>query len=54
MNWEFEGNRCKLLYLEYTDNEVLLYSTGNYSQPERDHHGKEYFKKNVYMYIIYV
>ena len=27
MDW---ANRCKLLHLEWIDNEVLLYSTGNY------------------------
>ena len=29
MDWEF---RVKLLHLEWVDNEVLLYSTGNYVQ----------------------
>ena len=32
MDWEFEVSRCKLLYLEWTSNEVLLCSTGNYIQ----------------------
>ena len=32
MDWEFEVRRCKLLYLEWISNEVLLYSTGNYIQ----------------------
>ena len=31
MDWEFGVGRCKLLHLEWTDNNVLLYSTGNYS-----------------------
>ena len=30
MDWEFWGNKCKLPHLEWIDNEVLLYSTGNY------------------------
>ena len=30
MDWEFGINRCKLLYIEWINNEVLLYSTGNY------------------------
>ena len=30
MKREFEVGRCKLLYLEWISNEVLLYSTGNY------------------------
>ena len=32
MDWEFRGCRCKLLPLEWINNEVLLYSTGNYIQ----------------------
>ena len=28
--WEFETGRCKLLYIEWINNKVLLYSTGNY------------------------
>ena len=30
MDWEFGVNRCKLFPLEWTSNENLLYSTGNY------------------------
>ena len=30
MDWEFEISKCKLLYLEWISNEILLYSTGNY------------------------
>ncbi|MFX3962376.1 hypothetical protein ACJBXP_10770, partial [Streptococcus suis] len=29
-DWEFGINRCKLLPLEWTGNEILLCSTGNY------------------------
>ena len=32
------GSRCKLLHSEWISNEVLLYSTGNYSQPLRIEH----------------
>ena len=32
MDWEFAVSRCKLLHLEWINNEVLLYSTGNYIQ----------------------
>ena len=32
MDWEFRVNRCKLLYLEWIDNEVLLHSTRNFVQ----------------------
>ena len=30
MHWEFWVNRYKLLHLEWINNKVLLYSTGNY------------------------
>ena len=32
MDGEFGINRCKLLHLKWISNEMLLYSTGNYSQ----------------------
>ena len=31
-DWEFGVGRCKLLHLEWINNKVLLYSTGNYIQ----------------------
>ena len=31
MNWEFGVSRGKLLHLEWISNEILLYSTGNYT-----------------------
>ena len=31
MDWSFGVNRCKLLPLEWISNEILLYSTGNYT-----------------------
>ena len=41
-----------LLYIGWINSKVLLYSTGNYIQyPVINHNGKEYFFKNVYMYI---
>ena len=51
MDWEFGISRCKLLYIEWINNKVLLYSTGNYIQYlVINHNGKEY-KKNVYICI---
>ena len=48
--WEFGISRCKLLYIGWINNKVLLYSTGNYIQyPEIKYNGKEYKK----MYIVY-
>ena len=41
MDWEFGVGRCKLLHLEWINNKVLLYSTGNYIQcPGINHNGK--------------
>ena len=40
---EFGISRCKLLYIGWINNKVLLYSTGNYSPPPIiNHSGKEY------------
>jgi len=34
-------SRCKLLYIEWINNKILLYSTGNYIQyPVINHNGK--------------
>ena len=42
-DWEFGISRCKLLYIRWINNRVLLYSTGNYIQyPVISHNGKEY------------
>ena len=41
MDKVFGVSRCQLLYLEWINNKVLLYSTGNYIQsPGIDHDGK--------------
>ena len=51
MDWEFGISRCKLVYIEWINSKVLLYSTGNYIQyPMLNHKGKEYEKECVYMY----
>ena len=42
MDSESGVSRCKLLHLEWINNKVLLYSTGNYIQsPGINHNGKE-------------
>ena len=52
MDLEFGISRCKLLYREWINNKVLLYSKGSYSQHSlTSHNRKEYLKKNVYIYI---
>ena len=52
VNEEFEISKYKLLYIyiKYINNEVLLYSTGNYIQFSIvNHNGKEY--KNEYICV---
>ena len=52
MEWEYGISRCKLLYVEWIDNKVLLYSPGNYIQyPGINQSGKEYEKEYIYIYI---
>ena len=51
MDWEFGVGKCKLLYLEWISDEVLLYSTGNYIHSLGvEHDGRQYEKKNVCRY----
>ena len=51
MDWEVGISRCKLVYREWINNKVVLYSTGNCIQyPGINHSGKEY-KKKIYMCI---
>ena len=60
MKWGFGVSRCKLVYREWINNKVLLYSTGNCIQyTVINHNGKEYEKECVcvcvYIYIyIYI
>ena len=45
LDWEFEISRCRLLilYTEWINNKILLYTTGNYIQyPIINCNGKEY------------
>ena len=52
MDWEFGVSICKLLYIEWVNNKVLVYSTENYIQyPAINLNGKEYKKRNVYICI---
>ena len=50
--WEFGVSRFTLLYIEWINNKVLLYSTENYIQsPMINYNGKEYKKVCIYMYM---
>ena len=52
MDWEAGVSRCKLLYMEWVNNKVPLYSTGNYIQhPVINQNGKEYKKVCIYIYV---
>ena len=49
---KFGINRCKLLYIGWMNNKVLLYSTENYIQYSViNHNGKEYEKIYTLKYI---
>ena len=50
MKWEFGVSRCKLLHIEWINNKVLLYSTGNCIQyPVINHNGKEKYPTKRYI-----
>ena len=47
-DWELGISRCKLEYLGWINNKVLLYSTRGYSQyPMTNQNGKVYEKENI-------
>ena len=49
-DWEFGIDRCKLVYIGWINNKVLLYSTGNYIQyPVINQNRKEYKKEYIYV-----
>ena len=50
MDWESGVKRCKLLPLEWINNEILLYSSGNYIYSPMTEHD-DVRKNNVYMYM---
>ena len=51
MDWEFGISRCKLLYIEWINNKVQLYSTGSYIQYPVINHKGRYMKKNILVYL---
>ena len=51
MEGEYGVSRCKLYHLEWLSKEVLLYSTGNYTQSLGiDHDGRYYEILVVHIY----
>jgi len=52
-DWKFGISRCKLLYIEWINNKVLLYSMGNYSKyPVINDNGKECEKSANFFCIV--
>ena len=51
MEWEFGISRCKLVYIEWINSKVRLYSTENYIQYLVINHNEKDIKQNVYIYI---
>ena len=50
MDWEFGISRCKMVHIEWINNKVLLYSTGDYIQyPVINHNGKKYEKECIHI-----
>lgn len=50
LGWEFGTNRCKLLYIEYINNMILLYSSGKYFNYVINHNEKEEkYEQNLWM-----
>ena len=45
---KFRVSRCKLLHLEWIENEVLLFSTGSYVQSLVKEHDDRYKIESVY------
>ena len=55
MDWKVGISRCNLLYIEWINNKVLLYSTGNYIQyPMINHSGKKKFKNQCVCVCVYI
>ena len=48
---QFGIQRCKLVYIELTDNKVLIYSSGNYIQYPVINHTYIYIHTHIYIYI---
>ena len=51
MDWEFGISGCKLVYIEWVNNKVLLCRTRNsIPYPVINQNGMEYNKKRMYVY----
>ena len=56
MEWEVGVSRCKLLYVEWINNKILLYNTENYIQYLMiKYNGENIFKRMcIYTYTLYI
>jgi len=50
-DWEFGISRCRLVYMVWINNKILLCGTGNYIQNPVINHDEEYEKEDIYMHI---
>jgi hypothetical protein len=54
-DWEFGISRCKILYVEWINKKVMLYSTGNYIQyPMINCNGKKYKIICIYHFAVHL
>ena len=51
MDWDVGISRCKLLYIEWINNKILLYNTENYIQYPVINHSEKEYKKRMYTYV---
>ena len=51
VDWEFGVSRCKLVNIEWTNNKVLLHSTGSYIHNPVKTIMEKNIEKNIYIYI---
>ena len=47
----FGVSRCKLLYIGWINNKVLLYSTGNYIPHPVINHNRQEYEEYIYLYL---
>ena len=50
MEWEAGVSRCKLVYIGWINNKILLYSKGNCIQYPMINHREKNIKKRIHMY----
>ena len=51
MEWKVGASQVKLLYIEWINNKVLLYRTGNHIQYDKPKWERIVFKRNIYIQI---